>query len=110
MVRKGKNFVQKGDVKLIECSKSDTYSQFATLAAQALAIPLTTSEGSLMLFSGKGKKLCDEPIDVRGRTGDSWTLGDYVARQKKAGEGLLFGVAQVLDVQCSEPVRYIRTC
>ena len=58
-----------------------------------------------MLLSRKGTKIL-EPINVRGRAGEKWTLGDYVVKQKEAGELLQFGVAQVSDVQCSRPVRY----
>ena len=36
MVRKGKNFVQAGDVKLIECSKSDTYTLLLKLPKHCL--------------------------------------------------------------------------
>lgn len=104
MVIKGKKFVQKGDVKSIECSKSDTYSQFADLAAKAVGLSTTTS-GSLVLFNRKGTKILDEPIDVRGKTGEGWTLGDYVAKQKKAGQLLCFGVAKVSNMQLVGPVR-----
>ena len=107
MVRKGQKFVQKGETILIECSKSDTYSQFAALAAAAVDVSASSSS-SLMLFHTNGTQIFDEPINVRGKTGEVWTLGDYIAKQKKAAELLRFGVACSSDVTTVQPLGPVR--
>lgn len=110
VVRKGQKFVQNGDTVLIECSKSDTYSQFAALAAAAVGMSVTSSS-SLILFRPNGSRIFDEPINVRGRTSEKWILGDYVAKQKRAAELLRFGVAysDASIVQPLGPVRLLIT-
>ena len=78
IVRKGHKCIHKRDMVLIECCKSGTYSQFAALAATVdMSVNISSS---LMLFRANGNQIFDEPINVRGRIGEEWILGDYIVK------------------------------